>query len=224
MRSARRVSHRRPNDHGLSRRAVVAACVVCLVAVLTVMWQPVAASPVSSRPRLQGECDRTCRKQLRAARRATAPYRDPAAAIRHGYVPVTGCDSSAEGTVGIHFFNDRNGRTLRVTEPELLIYVPDRQAQNSLGLRLVAIEYFITVQRDVDGAGPLPMMDHHSSEAPTRPFRPARPPVLFGHRFEGPLAHAPYPTMWHYDLHVWAWARNPSGLFAHYNPSVDCLP
>ena len=26
----------------------------------------------------------------------------------------------------------------------------------------------------------------------------------------------------HYDLHVWLWKHNPSGLFAEWNPSVTC--
>jgi hypothetical protein len=26
----------------------------------------------------------------------------------------------------------------------------------------------------------------------------------------------------HYDLHVWLWEDNPSGLFAMFNPSLSC--
>jgi hypothetical protein len=26
----------------------------------------------------------------------------------------------------------------------------------------------------------------------------------------------------HYDLHVWLYADNPSGLFAPFNPSLSC--
>jgi hypothetical protein len=26
----------------------------------------------------------------------------------------------------------------------------------------------------------------------------------------------------HYDLHVWLYKRNPAGLFAAYNPRVQC--
>jgi hypothetical protein len=26
----------------------------------------------------------------------------------------------------------------------------------------------------------------------------------------------------HYDLHVWLWQHNPSGLFAPWNPDVTC--
>jgi hypothetical protein len=26
----------------------------------------------------------------------------------------------------------------------------------------------------------------------------------------------------HYDLHVWLWKHNPSGLFAPFNPEASC--
>ena len=26
----------------------------------------------------------------------------------------------------------------------------------------------------------------------------------------------------HFDLHVWLWKRNPSGIFASWNPAVVC--
>jgi hypothetical protein len=33
------------------------------------------------------------------------------------------------------------------------------------------------------------------------------------------------PTMpVHYDLHVWIWKANPSGLFAPFNPALSCTP
>ena len=27
---------------------------------------------------------------------------------------------------------------------------------------------------------------------------------------------------WHWDLHVWVWANNPSGTFAQWNPALSC--
>jgi hypothetical protein len=46
--------------------------------------------------------------------------------------------------------------------------------------------------------------------------------TLFTRAFDGPMAgHSPtMPT--HYDLHVWVHRRNPSGMFASYNPHVSC--
>lgn len=43
------------------------------------------------------------------------------------------------------------------------------------------------------------------------------PPTLFGHEFhefDQPQAN--------WELHVWAWKDNPSGLFADFNPRVEC--
>jgi hypothetical protein len=27
---------------------------------------------------------------------------------------------------------------------------------------------------------------------------------------------------WHWSLHVWIWAHNPSGMFSEWNPSISC--
>ena len=51
-------------------------------------------------------------------------------------------------------------------------------------------------------------------------LRPHR--QLFGQTFDGPMP-GHIPTMpWHWDLHVWVWAHNPSGMFAEWNPSLQC--
>jgi hypothetical protein len=45
-------------------------------------------------------------------------------------------------------------------------------------------------------------------------------PRLFGQRFDGPVSgpgDAPI-----YLLHAWVHKRNPSGMFAPFNPRVDC--
>jgi hypothetical protein len=51
-------------------------------------------------------------------------------------------------------------------------------------------------------------------------FNPA--PSLFGQTFQGPMpGHNPQ-MPWHYDLHVWLFESNPSGLFAPFNPAFSC--
>jgi hypothetical protein len=35
------------------------------------------------------------------------------------------------------------------------------------------------------------------------------------------LGHAPGMPI-HYDLHVWLWKHNPSGLYAPWNPDATC--
>jgi hypothetical protein len=43
--------------------------------------------------------------------------------------------------------------------------------------------------------------------------------------YEGPMAgHEPLiaDSLHHYDLHAWLYKKNPSGVFFHANPDVDC--
>ena len=99
-----------------------------------------------------------------------------------------------EGGMGYHYFNPSLGMDSEVnlTTPEILTY-----ASADGKLRLVGVEYFV-------GIG--------VSEAP----------VLFGLPFDGPMpGHIPGMPP-HYDLHVWIWQPNPSGMFAMWNPKVSC--
>jgi hypothetical protein len=88
------------------------------------------------------------------------------------------------------------GRKLDVTRPEVLVYAKNREGR----LRLVAVEYFAA---DPDG-------DASTNDAPK----------LFGHRFDGPIpgpGDAPI-----YLLHAWVHKKNPAGVFAPFNPRVQC--
>jgi hypothetical protein len=141
-------------------------------------------------------------KQLIAVRRATAKYRNVKAAIADGFVPVGGCtELPGVGGMGYHYMNVANVEdgVLEPTKPELLVYVPTED-----GLRLAAAEYF---QADAD------------QNLATDSDRPS----LFGVPFDGPmLGHEPGMPI-HYDLHAWVWYRNPSGVFAPWNPRVSCV-
>ena len=61
--------------------------------------------------------------------------------------------------------------------------------------QLVAVEYII------------PYTAHARSDTP---------PVLFGQQFKQ------NDTFQLWGLHVWAWKTNPSGLYADWNPQVNC--
>jgi len=105
--------------------------------------------------------------------------------------------------MGYHYFNPSLGMDSEVnlTTPEILMY-----ASSGEGLRLVGVEYFVGI-----GAPDAPIPN---------PAPPA--PVLFGLPFDGPmLGHIPGMPP-HYDLHVWIWQSNPSGMFAMWNPKVTC--
>jgi hypothetical protein len=45
---------------------------------------------------------------------------------------------------------------------------------------------------------------------------------MFGVPFDGPmLGHSPQMPI-HHDLHVWLYRHNPAGIFAMWNPQVEC--
>jgi hypothetical protein len=104
--------------------------------------------------------------------------------------------------MGFHFVSGAamgDGR-LDPARPEILNYAP-----GPTGLQLVAAEYF------------KPDADQNLATDDDRPS-------LFGRAFDGPMpGHAPGMPI-HYDLHVWFWKRNPTGMFAIWNPDVRCSP
>jgi hypothetical protein len=144
----------------------------------------------------QNDCDRLCRRDLAAARAATAKYHDVNQAVADGFVPVSPCvEIPNVGAMGIHYINfSRADLNVDVSEPEYLLYMPDENGK----LRLVGVEYFV-------------------------PFTGSNPaPNLFGRDFQGPMpGHAPGEPA-HYDLHVWICRINPDGMFAQFNPALSC--
>jgi hypothetical protein len=148
--------------------------------------------------------------QLRKTKAALDKYQSVDAAKAAGYEQTGACafsvagageESSHAGGMGIHFTNNAalaDGKLIP-TKPEVLVYAPAAGG----GLQLVAAEYF---QPDAD------------QNVKTDNDRP----TLFGRQFDGPmLGHAPGMPI-HYDLHVWLWKHNPSGMFAPWNPDVSC--
>jgi hypothetical protein len=139
---------------------------------------------------------------LQAVKAATARYRSLGQATKDGYT-VAGepCVASPLGTMGIHAVNPQlvADPAIDPRRPEIVLYVPRKNGK----VRLVGAEYF---RVDADG------------DTATDDDRPA----LFGQPFDGPMeGHSPTMPV-HYDLHVWIWKHNPSGLFAMFNPSVRC--
>jgi len=153
---------------------------------------------------------------LAKAKAALSKYQDPLVAVRDGYLSTVACLEFPGGAahaagaghpghlmympggMGVHFLNmGLLGPILDPVRPQLLIYEPDGDK-----LRLIAAEWFVPV---AVGA--------------------KEPPKIFGRALDGPMeGHRPImpAEMHHWDLHVWLWKNNPSGMFSPTNPDVKC--
>jgi len=158
---------------------------------------------------------------LDEVRAATTRYQDVAAALADGYVrdPMDVCETSYylgstrdEGTVGIHFFrpdllgvaegqtrHDVTGTYADFRRPAMLVYEP----QPDSVLELVAVANMVSAS---------------AWEATGHREPPAFGDVPFDHHAGG--GNGGFPA--YYDLHVWLYRDNPSGMFAPYNPAVTC--
>lgn len=143
---------------------------------------------------------RIVQRDLFRARLATLKYVSVKRAVADGYAPTVECVASPAGGMGMHYVNGPlvGDPAVNVTKPEVLLYEPTQW-----GPRLIGVEY-MTIDADQDLS--------------TDNDRPS----LFGVPFDGPmLGHSPGMPI-HYDLHVWLWRHNPSGMFAQFNPRVHC--
>lgn len=137
--------------------------------------------------------------QLALVRAVTAPFLLEPIAVKAGYLRTDACVSSPAGAMGYHYVKPSIFDTkAELLKPEALLYV-----DSSRGRRLVGVEYVV-----VDADQDLSTDDDR--------------PSLFGHEFDGPMpGHEPGMPI-HYDLHVWLWSHNPSGMFSMWNPSLSC--
>jgi hypothetical protein len=143
----------------------------------------------------------TGQSSLAGVRNATAPFHDLAAAGRAGYGQFYICtDQAGEGAMGQHYVNGDLVGTTEVDplHPEALVYEPKPGG----GYRLVGVEY-VTFQAAWDAS--------HNSR-----------PALFGRTFALVNEGNRYGLPAFYQLHVWLWRPNPSGMFNDWNPSVTC--
>jgi hypothetical protein len=165
---------------------------------------------------------------LSQVRAATERFRDVKVALAEGYVrdPMNICDTAAMmgrpaslGAMGIHFFrpdllgitappNPRvngNGTHTDFLRPSILIYEP----QPDGSLQLVAVENLV-FQKSWHAAGHAKPPSFQGVQYDTMQDNPATE-IDEAHMFEP-----------HYDRHVWLYRKNPSGMFAQFNPNVSC--
>jgi hypothetical protein len=146
---------------------------------------------------------------LVAVRAALDKYKDPILAVHDGYFSSVACleysyGMSGHGTMdykaggmGVHFLNAANiGPVLDPMKPQVLIYEPVGDK-----FVLAAAEWFVPTAVSKD------------------------PPTIFGQVLQGPMeGHEPVlpAALYHWDLHVWLWKTNPSGLYSSTNPDLKC--
>lgn len=148
------------------------------------------------------EASRRASPLVNKVRAATRGFRDINAALSDGWVPGTPCVSGPnEGAMGVHMIKPERVQDgeLNASEPEALIYEPLPGGR----MRLVGVE-FIVLAEDWD----------------TR--NPDAQPELDGHLLNFVPAPNRYRLPAFYEIHVWAWERNPNGNFADWNTRVSC--
>lgn len=142
------------------------------------------------------------RSALAQVRRDLRAFEDPAAAVAAGYLPTDVCSELPDGSAGMgyHYVNPQLMQGAPdPSHPPILVYVPTADGGRTLG----AAEWFA-----VDG----------DQDLGTDADRPS----LLGIPFDGPMpGHEPGMPI-HYDLHAWLFTANPDGIFAPFNPRVDC--
>jgi hypothetical protein len=134
-------------------------------------------------------------RDLATLRRATAPFHNFETATNAGWsTKITSCmtDPGGAGGLGFHYGNTD------LIDGTVSVDKPELllyEPDKNGRLTLVAVEYII------------PYAAHGREEAP---------PVLFGQQFKQNDVF----QLW--GLHAWVWKHNPSGMFADWNPTVNC--
>jgi hypothetical protein len=133
-------------------------------------------------------------KDLARLRSVTAAFHDFATASRAGWsTQITKCMTDPVlGGMGFHYGNTALINGTATVENPQLLLY---EPDKNGKVSLVAVEYII------------PYSFHP---------RDAEPPVLFNQKFQQVDSF----QLW--GLHAWVWKENPSGMFAPWNPNVNC--
>ena len=140
---------------------------------------------------------------VQRVRNATGRYLDINVALGEQWVVGTACVSGPQtGAMGVHLIQpSRLGDgTIKADEPEALIYEPLPDGS----MRLVGVEFIVMAAEWADK------------------FATQGPPKVDGHLMNYVSEPNRYGLPAFYELHVWAWERNPQGNFADWNTNVTC--
>ena len=132
-------------------------------------------------------------------REAIEPFQNVEEATAAGYALMSCVSGPQSGAMGVHSIAaDLVGDgELAAEHPEALLY----EMKNGQ-LQLLGVEYLVLAD------------DWHASNE--------APPALLGQHFHYVGSPNRYALPPFYELHVWAWKQNPSGMFADWNPEVTC--
>jgi hypothetical protein len=134
-------------------------------------------------------------RDLATLRRVTASFHQFSKAQAAGWsAKITACmtDPDGAGGMGFHYGNTELIDGTASVDKPELLLY---EPDKNGRLSLVAVEYII------------PYTAHGREESP---------PVLFGQPFKR------NDTFQLWGLHAWVWKHNPSGMFADWNPTVNC--
>lgn len=158
-------------------------------------------------------------QSLQQLARQLEPFKSVAYAESQGYRQASGCETHPTlGAMGHHYVNPSllgltapvNGRVngtgtyTGTNPPPILLYVPDGQG----GLKLAGIEMLVFAEA------------WHAEHK--------QPPKYRGREYNYMADNPNTPQdeahqfMPHYDLHIWLFEHNPSGLYAQWNPALSC--
>lgn len=149
-------------------------------------------------------------KILAQIKSATAKYHRLDVAEADGYALDPHCVSNPFlGAMGHHAINeDRIVPAVVPSEPGVLVYEPMKNGK----YRLVAVEFLVpALPWDAANDGP-PMLGEVE-------FADHRAMTEVGGVPVNVNGGPPFP---HYQLHVWVWKNNPSGMYFPFNPNVRC--
>jgi len=150
-------------------------------------------------------------RQLAAAKKATAKYRDIDVARKDGYFQVT---QFIPG-LGLHMVNLHiSNKTFDPAHPQILLYQP--RPDGKMVLAGVAYQFAHTTDTPPEGfAGGSDVWHFHTDLC----FLPGGS-VTISSADGCKLAHGFFQAQTAWLLHAWIWKTNPDGVFTEYNPNV----
>jgi hypothetical protein len=179
----------------LAGLALIAGCGEPVATDATVGIQPPPATADRSPGSGEAGLSASIRSDLALLRSVTAKFHEFDAAAEAGWsAQITPCmtDPGGLGGMGFHYGNTTLIDGTARVDQPELLLY---EPESNGRLRLVAVEYIIPY---------------------TFRSRDAAAPVLFGQKF----GRNDVFQLW--GLHAWVWKDNPSGIFANWNPSVNC--